>query len=744
MPQGFDIEAAKKSGYTDDEILSHLTRTRKFDIEGAVREGHDKAAIIRHLSMQPGGPPLPPEDIGAGMTGLRPPLPPGVTSRFFSSLAETALPSTTLADYAYPFLHPIEAIKNLPSVAGAILEAQGAEATTAGEAFKAGEYGKAALHGLGYTVPLFGPPLARAGEQMREGDIAGGLGTTMGVAGQLFGPKAVSKGVRAVPSVARRIAQESLYGTSVRAAMLERAKIETLNSEVLKNFAEKSAAHVEKSRGVFGKNIEVQRAYRQKVGEIQQQNAAELAEHQQTVKTLTEFNEMRQAQTAERRNLVNDITENGETLAMRLKDTEKQVRSQGNALFEEVAVAVEGQAADPVPIRAAVQHAKRNILRGSEESNKIFDSILADTRPPEPTAIATSLGKIEPTHPLYRTLMDQGVIDVPKMEPITFRDLQGYYSELGQKASGGNLPGDVYHALKYVKESGIGSEMTRMAEAGGVADKLGGARQFWREFQNAFHDMRAVARGGSPLARAFRAIDPDYAVDPFLGKAGLRGIELLRRYDPAGAAVAAQTVAKFRHVRTLPKTFEAKPIPLPPEPKGPGPIPRPKPLPVAPPRPDLAVFDPHEFKVKAVERIAQRIRGDGGWWLHADVGAVLGGAGGLLSGHPYYAAGLIAYPVGRRLLGKALLRPSVVEWLSKPTSKELGIKPPVPPAPPLLQRLAEPVKVVQPIAGRLEERSTTKEMVSRASEELRQELGRNPKLHELQRRVNQFRREAAP
>jgi hypothetical protein len=46
----FDVQAARKSGYGDDEILKHLTESRKFDIEGALKSGYDKSEIIEHLS----------------------------------------------------------------------------------------------------------------------------------------------------------------------------------------------------------------------------------------------------------------------------------------------------------------------------------------------------------------------------------------------------------------------------------------------------------------------------------------------------------------------------------------------------------------------------------------------------------------------------------------------------------------------------------------------------------------------
>ena len=50
---GFDVQAARQAGYSDDEILSHLTQTRKFDVDGAVKSGYSKPEIIQHLSATP-------------------------------------------------------------------------------------------------------------------------------------------------------------------------------------------------------------------------------------------------------------------------------------------------------------------------------------------------------------------------------------------------------------------------------------------------------------------------------------------------------------------------------------------------------------------------------------------------------------------------------------------------------------------------------------------------------------------
>jgi hypothetical protein len=49
----FDVEGARKAGYSEDDILKHLTGTRQFDVEGARKAGYSNSDIISHLSTKP-------------------------------------------------------------------------------------------------------------------------------------------------------------------------------------------------------------------------------------------------------------------------------------------------------------------------------------------------------------------------------------------------------------------------------------------------------------------------------------------------------------------------------------------------------------------------------------------------------------------------------------------------------------------------------------------------------------------
>jgi len=55
---GFDVNAARSAGYSDDEILQHLTETRNYDVNSALQSGYSKSDVINYLS---GSQPTPPK-----------------------------------------------------------------------------------------------------------------------------------------------------------------------------------------------------------------------------------------------------------------------------------------------------------------------------------------------------------------------------------------------------------------------------------------------------------------------------------------------------------------------------------------------------------------------------------------------------------------------------------------------------------------------------------------------------------
>ena len=73
------------------------------------------------------------------------------------------------------FVHPLDTVIKS-------FEAQGQLAIKARDAYEKGDYVEALAHGLNYLVPFIGQQTDQAGEQLKQGDIAGGIGRTLGVA----------------------------------------------------------------------------------------------------------------------------------------------------------------------------------------------------------------------------------------------------------------------------------------------------------------------------------------------------------------------------------------------------------------------------------------------------------------------------------------------------------------------------------------------------------------------------------
>lgn len=68
----FDINGARKAGYSDAEIADHLAKSRGFDTAGARKAGYSDAEILSHLS-GPASPATAPKTVGAAMSVNNPP-----------------------------------------------------------------------------------------------------------------------------------------------------------------------------------------------------------------------------------------------------------------------------------------------------------------------------------------------------------------------------------------------------------------------------------------------------------------------------------------------------------------------------------------------------------------------------------------------------------------------------------------------------------------------------------------------
>ena len=138
-----------------------------------------------------------------------PAAPESATRRFLSNAGAMLNPVTALQGIG-------QAVRHLPDTARAVIGQQGAQFTKAGEMFDQGRYAEMLGHGLAGALPLIGPAAAMAGEQIAEGDIAGGLGTAtgLGLGTVAAGPVTRAAG-RAIQPVTRSVGR-AMYQSALK------------------------------------------------------------------------------------------------------------------------------------------------------------------------------------------------------------------------------------------------------------------------------------------------------------------------------------------------------------------------------------------------------------------------------------------------------------------------------------------------------------------------------------------------
>jgi hypothetical protein len=167
---------------------------------------------------------------------------PGWLSRFGESYAAQTSPISMVQGLAQAGAHPIETVR-------AVLGAQGDLADKAEDAFKKGNYVEGLQHAINYLIPVLGPQLDVAGNQLRAGNIAGGLGTTAGIATNLALPELVGAAGRLAPSGLA----ESMYTRSLKpSTTVSLAERQAAVQTALENAIPISKSGAEKLEGLIG------------------------------------------------------------------------------------------------------------------------------------------------------------------------------------------------------------------------------------------------------------------------------------------------------------------------------------------------------------------------------------------------------------------------------------------------------------------------------------------------------------
>lgn len=290
-------------------------------------------------------------------------------------------------------------------------------------------------HGLATVLPVVGPWAANTGEKLGKelgtGDYAGAAGTALGNAALALAPKAAGK--------AADIAKDRVtnVGAAPRTIGDLIGKKQDLNAKAEESHLNDAQDAVEKRRNERRKAI--------------QKNRESGAEHQAKTEQVRAENKQAVKQQNDRAATEEKLKSATGELQAQIETARNNALKVGNEKYSMVNKALDGVEADPEFANDAYE-AATDKMKGSDA---------------EPT-IVKNFGK----------RIDSGDI-------LTYRDLQGFYSELGTELVKGTLPGDVFTALNTLHES-IGDEMQRIADSKGQGAQLADARNYWRRMKQTF------------------------------------------------------------------------------------------------------------------------------------------------------------------------------------------------------------------------------------------------------------------
>lgn len=172
----------------------------------------------------------------------------GAISRFVTEAARQLNPITAVQGMKQAAAHPIDTLKADADNRQQVYD-------QAEKSFKQGDYVGGAAHLLYSFVPFIGPQLDEAGQKMQQGNIAGGLGQSIGLGTALAVPGAIKAGNIRLPGPIADAAQataESLYRKALKpSTALPAAKASQMVETGLNNQVPVSPAGLEKLSGLI-------------------------------------------------------------------------------------------------------------------------------------------------------------------------------------------------------------------------------------------------------------------------------------------------------------------------------------------------------------------------------------------------------------------------------------------------------------------------------------------------------------
>lgn len=330
----------------------------------------------------------------------------------------------------------------------------------------------------------------KTGDYDKAANASGGiLSQTVPTVGMIPGAESPLPGTPALPNLnivgklregARNTAKTLTGSGNYRVTT---PMIDKFNEGIAKTAESQTAANA----AVAGKNAESAAAAAETNRIAAEAAAAKTAElkagHVDTVNQTLQSNRDALLAKSRAEGITRSVEEGSKRLGESVNDLNLKLREEANGKYAKVRELVSQDPGVPLTDMAQAAREAQAKLKGSTENIKQFRELIRTS--PEESAVHTSAGDVHPGDRLYDMLAEQGLLETGGSIP--FDELQGYSSEIGRKLAQGGVPGDIYQALKYLKDK-IDTAKGVIAERNNAGLQLKDADSFYHDYMDLFYD----------------------------------------------------------------------------------------------------------------------------------------------------------------------------------------------------------------------------------------------------------------
>lgn len=542
-------------------------------------------------------------------------------------------------------------------------------------------------------------PVISAGQDYASGKVTpeGAIGVLPEAVGTSVGSVATGEAVHEIPSAVLKTVNaklrsipQSVVGTDTKLTrqVVSRAvkQQERLNEGAERANATAAKKHAgavqEATEKTAQANKELADKHQDAIRDTHAANEQAKGEHalatEEEAARVAEENKAAEHAVALRKQAETELETSSNQLNQKVEAAEKTAKAQNDASWNAVRSKTGDTPGDVTHVRAVTEAA---VEMADPNTSSLFKSILREGEASRPVTVnGTAIG---PEHKMYGQLYQELYGEPPPLgKNVTFDKLHRWYNYLGEKLySGGFKDAGTYNALKSVRGA-IDQAMGDIAQKTGATEELANARRSHTQYTETFRD--------SPNEPATVASKVVSEVSPEATKARQQSDRLAKvsRYDPSIATDAARIKGLRDHISSLQSEDQLR--------KGlskPKEIPPPK-IQERPAKPEFKktpeIKAPEKRTPRQIEVDLKRAREDAiaeraRTWGHfnaRDIGILAssvlaepilkmlsGGAGGE-GASSLLPIAAVTYEGGKFIASKALEKPAVIEWLSRPPKGE--------------------------------------------------------------------------